>query len=603
LDERRWDAAFDGFLEAADLYQRDPMITETGWKRDQRLRSLRLAIQAATSGVLDSNEYSLSEEICLEAVERKIAANLRRQLPRHQIKTFIRESYYIQMATHLLHSGQQRDFLQFYEDAPDQVMFPQWMELRYYREKSRDCEKGAQVPEDFSRAAEYRKMAAELLAESEGDESIGYREEMVDYHKCLALASQRIGEIADFDSHMESAIQLALGLKEDPEATELHHENYHFLRGMKYGELARHETSPDSEAEYYFLASESYDQVRSAVARGRSAFHKLMGYQSQVRARLGKTSEDFKQAASVCNEALDEFWGKGRVEALRTPDVLTYRALFESICLLTTDRLSPERWYQAGRFHERVQAESLEESARWIWNLAYGTRLIERSGVTLGEVTSNLRAAVRSAICQLLERRAVSETEIYDDLVAIDLAGEKLERKKYILSLLRQRRLHTEDTEVECKQFFYDPNYTQNRVISSLHEAAIGFLNSLRGGQIIIGVEDDTFEVTGIEADLQRLGGSESMLKDAVLNHIENMVQDGLPLPSISVSIEAVSDDDQVVYIDVPPGDYQRSLYRNNKGVAFIRMDGSKKTVKNALEQDTLAQQRRESKGAWAVRD
>ena len=594
LNERHWRDAFDSFLEAARLYQRDPMITEAGWKHDQRLRSLRLAIQAATSGVLDSHKYSLSHTICLDAVEREVATPLQRQLPIHKIREFIRESYYIQMATHLLDIGQQSDFLQFYEDAPDQTVFPQWMELRYYREKSRESEKKAQArSEDFFHAAEYRKMAANLLSESEGDENIGYREEMVDYHKCLALAHLLSGEVANFDSHIDDAIQFAEQLKEDPQATGLHHENSYFLGGVKYGGLARYETDPDTAAEYYFRASQAYGQVHSTVAQGRSTFHQLMGYQSRVRAKLGKAPEDFAEAASVCREALAELWGKGRIEVLRKTDLLTYRALFESLCLLTTEHLSPERWYQASRLHERIQAENLDESARWIWNLAYGTRLIEGGGVTLGEVTSHLRAVVRSAICQLLERKAISETEMYDDLVAIQLADGQLERRKHILSLLRQQRLSTEGLEVECKEFFYDPNCTQNRVISSLHEAAIFFLNSPKGGQIIIGVEDGTFEVRGIEKDLQRLDGSEARLKDAVLDHIRNMVQEGLPLPSITISIERVEGDEKVIYIDVPPGDYQGSLYKNNKGIAFIRMDGSKRTVKSVLEQDELAQQRR----------
>jgi predicted HTH transcriptional regulator len=133
------------------------------------------------------------------------------------------------------------------------------------------------------------------------------------------------------------------------------------------------------------------------------------------------------------------------------------------------------------------------------------------------------------------------------------------------------------------------------------HEAAISFLNSPKGGQIIIGVEDETFEVRGIDRDLQQLDGSEAKLKDAILDHIRNMLQEGLPLPSIAISIEPVEADKKVIYIDVPPGDYKSSLYKNNKGIAFIRMDGSKKTVKNVLEQDEFAQQRLQSRGPWAV--
>jgi hypothetical protein len=603
LDDKRWDDAFDSFLEAARLYQQDPMITETGWKREQRLRSLRLAIQAATSSALESHKYSLSETTCLDAVERKTIEALKKQLPSHQIKEFIRGSYYAQMATHLLDTNQQSEFLQFYEDAPE-IEFPQWMTLRYYREKAKEFErKGHARPEDFIQAAEYRKRAADLLAQSEGDESMDYREEMVDYHKCFALAHANKGEIVDFEFHMDKAIKLAEGVKDEPEATELHHENFHFLTGMKYGKLARHEADPEASARYHTLASEAYSQVESTVARGRSAFHQLMSYQSLVRLKLGKAPEDFEQAALVCREALAKLWDEGGVEALRGIDVLTYRALFESLCLLTADHLSAERWYRANRFHERVQAESLEESARQVWNLVYGTRLIEASGVTLGEVVTRLRAAVRSAIYQLLERKTISETELYDDLVAVQLEDEQQDRKKRILSLLRQRRLSTEGLEIECKEFLYRPSYESQRIISSLHEAVICFLNSPNGGQVIIGVEDDTFNIKGIGRDLQRFGESEAELKDAIMNHIRSKVQAGLTLPNITVSFESVEVDKRVIYIDVPPGDYMGSLYKNNKGVAFIRMDGSKRTISNALEQDELAQQRRESKGPWAVRD
>jgi len=602
LGEKRWDNAFDSFLEAASLYQRDPMITETGWKREQRLRSLRLAIQAATSSVLETHTYSLSETVCLDAVERKSVQVLKKQLPSSKIREFIRESYYIEMAIHLLDTGQQSEYLQFYEDAPAEIEFPQWMTLLYYRQKAKEFEKKAASPEDFVRAAECRKRSADLLAESEGEESLSFREEMIDYEKYLALAHARRGEVADFESHMDRAIELAEGLKDDPGVEKRHHENFYYLIGSKCGELARHEIDPATSAKYHLQAFEAYNQVESPVAKGRSVFHQLMGYQSLVRSRLGKAPEDFEQAAQVCREALAELWDKGRIEALRKTDLLTYRTLFESLCLLTADQLSAEGWSRANSFHERVQVESLEESARRVWNLVYGTRLIEASGVTLGQVVTRLRAAVRSAICQLLERKAVSETELFDDLLAVQLEDEQREGKKRILSLLRQRRLSTEGLEVECKEFLYAPD-KDRQIISSLHEAVIYFLNSRNGGQIIIGIEDDTFDVKGIERDLQRFSESEAGIKDAVINHIRDRVQDGLPLPSITVSFEQVESDKRVIYIDVPPGDYMESLYKNNKGVAFIRMDGRKKAIKNALEQDELAKQRRDSKGQWTVRD
>ncbi|MGD2177790.1 MAG: ATP-binding protein, partial [Anaerolineae bacterium] len=423
---------------------------------------------------------------------------------------------------------------------------------------------------------------------------------MVDYYKLRALSHLRSREVVDFESRMSDAIDLANELAEDPEATDLHAENLHFLQGVKYGGLARYETDPSLSAEQYFRASDAYGEVDSVVARGRSVFHQLMGYQSLMRSKLGKGPQDFEETALVCREALSKLWDSGEIEVLRTTEVLTYRTLFESLCLFTTEDLCPERWYRASRFHERVQAEPLEESARWIWNLAYGTRLVEGGGVTLGEITTKLRAAVRSAICQLLEGSAVSQREIYDDLVAVQVSDDTLERKKYIMSLLRRRRLGEEGLELECKQFFYDPNYESPHVVSSLREEVVAFLNSRTGGQIVIGVQDETFAPRGIEKDLQRFEGSEARLKDAVLNHITSTVQEGLPLPNITVSVEAIAGDKQVIYIDVPPGDYDRSLYKTNKGVAYIRMDGSKRTIKNAVEQDELAAQRRQGKGPWA---
>jgi len=604
LRTERWDSAFRSFLEAASLYQSDPMITETGWKREQRLRSLHLAIQAVTSRVLESSGYTLSESTCLDAVGGDALEVLKRQLPTHKIREFIRESYYVRMAIHLLNSDQIRDFLQFYENAPEKIEFPQWMTLRYYGAKAKELGKKAHArSEDFAQAAEYRKRAANLVAQSEGEESAAYLEEMIDYHKYCALARNLNGDLADFESHIDKAIELAESLKDGPEATEYHHQNFHFLTGMKYGEMARHEPDPEIQADYHFRAFKAYSQVESAVTEGRSVFHQLMGYQSLLRSKLGKAPEDFAQASQVCQKALTQLWDKGRVGELRRIDPLTYRAVFEALCFLTADQLSAERWYRANRFHERVQTESLEESARKVWNLVYGTRLIEKSGVTLEEVITRLRATVRSAICQLLERKAVSETELYDDWVAIRLEDEQQERKKRILSLLRQRKLTTEDMEIECKEFLYSPNYKDRRIIPSLHEAVIFFLNSRDGGQIIIGVEDGTFEVKGIERDFQRFGESEAEIKDAIINHIRDKVQEGLTLPSITVSFEPVEPDKRVIYIDVPPGDYMRSLYKNNQGIAFIRMDGSKRTIKNALEQDEFAQQRRECKGPWAVRD
>jgi len=603
LNEGRWDNAFERFLEAASLYQRDPMITETGWKRSQRIRILRFAVQAATNGVLDSNGYSLSEPMCLEAVEKKVAHRLKSQLPSHQIRQLICDSYYVEMAMYLLNTGRRSEFLQFFEEGSDQIEFPDWMKLRYYREKSRELTKKHHVgPEGFVQAAEYRRKAAELLKQSDGKESVGFREEMVDYHRCMALAHISRGEIADFDSHIDAAIQLAAELREDPDATVRQEENLHFLRGVKHGGLARHETDPGVAAQHHFEAAEAYGQVQSPVAAERSAFNRLKGYQLRVRSVLGKTPENFEEAASVCREAVSELWDKGGTDALRSPDMLSYRALFESICLLTTDCLSVDLWSRSSRFHERVQAGNVKQSARWIWNLAYGTRLIESSGVTLGEVVVHLRGAVRSAICQLLERETVSEDELYDDLVAIQLDHEQRDKKKRVLSMLRQRRLSAEGLEIECKEFLYNPSAVNPRIISSLHEAVIEFLNSPNGGLIIVGVEDDSFDVKGVDRDLQRFGGSEGELKDAIINHIRGKLQPGLPLPNITVSFEQIDGDRRVIIIDVPHGAYLVSLYRDIKGVAFIRMDGSKKTIRNALEQDELASQRRQSKGPWAPR-
>jgi len=557
-----------------------------------------------TSKALETSAYTLSESSCQDIVEDQVLVALKKQLPVHKIKDFIRESYYVRMAMHLLDNRPMEDFLQFYDDAPAGIEFPQWMILRYYREKARELSKKVHASaEDFVQAAEYRRLAADLLAESEGEESIGYLEEMVDYNKFRALSCNLSGDLSGFKFHIEKAIDLAQGLRESPDATELHHQNYHFLMGMRFGELARHETDPEREAGFHFDASEAYSQVKSVVAEGRAVFHRLMGYQASLRSKLGKAPEDFEQAAQVCREALTELWDKGRVEALEKIDQLNYRAVFEALCFLTTDQLSDERWYRANRFHERVQTEGLGEPARKVWNLVYGTRLIEKSGVTLGEVMTSLKATVRSAIYQLLEREAVSETELYDDLVAIQVEDEKQERKKRILSLLRQRKLTVEDLDVECKEFLYDPDHGVRQIISSFHEAVISFLNSLKGGQIIIGVEDGTFEVKGIERDLQRADGSEAEIKDAIMSHIRDKVQEGLPLSSITVSFEMVELDKRVIYIDVPAGDYMGSLYKNKQGVAFIRMDGSKKTIRNALELDEYAKQRRESRGPWAVRE
>jgi len=604
LSDKDWEAAFGSFLQAAHLYQLDPMITESGWKHDQRLRSLKLAIQAATCSVLDSHEYLLPAGICVDAVKgRVLEGGLKKQLPTHLIAQYVRDSYYVEMAVHLLNADQLVEFVHFHEEAPDEVEYPQWLTLRYYREKSRELGRGHDRSATvFGEAARFRKMAADLLAETEGKESTASLEELVDYHKLSALGGRLNGDLAGFEAHIDDAIALARSLTDRPEATEHHRENVDFLVGVKYGELARHQSRPRWSAGMHFRASRAYGRVNSQVAARRAAFHKLMAYQSLMLSKLGKDPEDFHKASLICRRAIAELWEAGMVELLDRINPLNYRAVFEAVCLMAADRLSPDQWHRVHRIHERIQTERVQDSARSAWNLVYATRLIEGSGVTLTDVVSRLHAAVRSAVCQLIERETVSEVELYDDLIAVEVRGPQDERRKRMLSLLRQGRL-AEDLEVEFKEFLYAPGRKDRQIIEGLHEAAISFLNSATGGHVIIGVQDVTLSVTGVHEALERFGHTEAELKDSILDHIRNKIQEGLPLPTITVTFEDVSDGRRIVFVDVPPGDYSGSLYRNTNGVAFVRMDGSTRAVRNALEQDELAQQKRERKGPWAPID
>jgi hypothetical protein len=60
------------FLEAADLYQRDPMITDTGWKQQKRLECISKYISAHVQELLDINKYTQSSDELVAKVSPQI---------------------------------------------------------------------------------------------------------------------------------------------------------------------------------------------------------------------------------------------------------------------------------------------------------------------------------------------------------------------------------------------------------------------------------------------------------------------------------------------------------------------------------------------------
>ena len=121
------------------------------------------------------------------------------------------------------------------------------------------------------------------------------------------------------------------------------------------------------------------------------------------------------------------------------------------------------------------------------------------------------------------------------------------------------------------KEFFGETkNIEFKREIPSKHEKflkdIIAFSNST-GGQVVVGIEDETCIVYGI--------GEQSPFK--LSDSISNMISDACtPQIEVDISIQTI-EDKTILVIDVAPGKF-RPYYLTNKGketTSYIRINGT----------------------------
>jgi len=71
-------------------------------------------------------------------------------------------------------------------------------------------------------------------------------------------------------------------------------------------------------------------------------------------------------------------------------------------------------------------------------------------------------------------------------------------------------------------------------------------------------------------------------------------------LPSISISFHEVTGQ-ILMWIKIPPGTYDKGLYVDIDGTAYLRKDGRLERISDPVQRDELAKQKREGQGIWAV--
>jgi len=605
--ESSYEEAARYFLEAANLYQRDPMITGSGWKQQKRSECVTKYIEAHVEFVLEANAHALSYQETETAISARIGV-IRKYLPPAEIQRRIHVAYYASMGWFLYNSNHDA-FLELISgiegDIGDELP-PELLAIYYDLLADQFAKKKGPCSNDFVQAANYKHQSLQiykrLLDERQSDRArIGFLERSVDYYKLNALASSCDGDIDSFVKYIDTAIGFAEEINEEY-PTEHRELNIHFLKGMKLGELTGHTEDIAEKAEFHLRASDEYSNITSFEGQKRYIFHQLLYYFYRLRHLIGTTDQDFGAAMLLSQEALEADWAKSigsRYIQKYTLDV--QKCLHLSIATFGSEA-STQELEKLLYVAQTMEAREIKPSVRKIAQLVYGIQLIRLCGVNDERIIGETVRAIRSAICQLLESDTISADDIYDEL---QMEKEKLveeETEQEILSKLRRRKLE-EDFSVEAKEFLCDPTCARPKILTSIHQTVIAFLNSPHGGNIFVGVEDDTYTPVGVDTDLGRYGESRDKLKQAILSHI----QDNLPqtlhrfMPGITISFPVVKGH-TLAWIKVPPGTYELGLYVDNDGVAFIRKDGRLQRISDSVEKDEFAQQKREKRGIWSIR-
>ncbi len=367
LDESKYEHAAQCFLDAADLYQRDPMITETRWKEEKRLECVRRSIEARVRQTLKEHHYSADIEQIQSEAFKNLGA-LRQYLPHSEIDRQIRIAYYVGLGKYLLEQDDIEEFMKALEvavatDIADDL--PKGLVARYYERLSdRLAKKRSPSLEDWEGATAHKLKALQIMQQlyeqNQSDKTlVVFLETKVDYYKLCAIVASRKGDVARFEESIDEAIANAEKVSRDFPSN--HREtNVHFLKGMKFAELAQTSEEAIDKSTYHQKAYDEYRFSPACESEKRFIIHQMWHCFYRLRHRISLPESDFDSVRLCSQEALQHEWATDIGEQWLSKHTLQeHKGLHISITV----------------FHDNVQTSELRLLKQTIHTMDnYGTR-------------------------------------------------------------------------------------------------------------------------------------------------------------------------------------------------------------------------------------
>jgi hypothetical protein len=602
--ENRFDDSSRYFLEAANLYQKDPMITGSEWKQQKRLECISKFIEAHVCLTLLKHSYQLSYSDLETQLSCFLIGQLRKYLPAPEIQKRLLIVYYTAVGWHLYNSDPSAfcELLSALSEDIRDLLPKELLAIYFDQVADKYSKRKSSCYDDFLKAAQHKNQAVliykQLWTENPKNEraQVGYLERSIDYYKFLALAASCNNEVDAFAQNIDTAIYLAEQIN-DSFPSEPRQENVHFLKGLKYGELSKSAENAEKKAHFHLLAYQEYKQCITVESQRRYYFHQLMYFFHRL-CHLIVNSEDWDAVRLLSQEALlADCFAASNMKYLPLYMLEEHKVIHLSISTFSSNADLKDLEYLRIVVQE---SESIKSSIRKIARLVYGIQLIRLCGITDERIIGKTVKAIRSAIRQLLESRTILADEIYDELEAEKEKSIEEQTEQEIFSRLRRRKIE-EDLTLEVKEKLFEPN--SEKFSKTISQCVIAFLNSPYGGSIVVGVEDDTYSIIGIESDLAKFQNSKDKLKQAILSHIQDRLPSTLHkyLPQdITITYPQVQGH-TLILIKIPPGIYDLGLYVDVDGIAYIRKDGRLQRITDPVERDELSHQKRNKQGIWTI--
>lgn len=369
--------------------------------------------------------------------------------------------------------------------------------------------------------------------------------------------------------------------------------------GRKEGALARMQRFDlRAAAQHNDSASRYFSLVDTDHARGQAAFHEMMRDYLLLDAAITEAEPDALvdslQPVARGVRDLSTWWHDD--SPLRDNDTwksLRLRFLI-ALALASEDPAEVETTTFLEAFLRGISADSPNPAAQQVVQLAHLAlayhllasaafpHISEAYRRQLGE----LQGLMRSILGTIL-REGVFRPE---DVEAIDDSEDDHAVRSLVEQAVAKARAGgaAENDLIEFKTDFASSK-------EGVLKTVIAFANRCdpESGLLVLGIADDG-EVTGMENDIARYGGSRDALNLAILQFLRDNLAPGLPPPEIAIRFLEV-ERSTVVVVAVPPGPYVRNLYTDAQNRCYVRRGGASVALSNVLERDDYAERRAKS--------